>query len=128
MAKKLYIGNLSFQMENEDLGNLFSQCGTVESAQVVIDNQTGRKRGFGFVEMSTDEEAEAAISTFNGQMVEGRQITVALAKGPSERGSGGGERRGGGGGGYRDRDGGGYGGGNGGGGRSRFGNDRPPRR
>lgn len=114
MAKKLYVGNLAFAMENEDLMNVFAEVGTVVSAQVVMDNQTGRKRGFGFVEMSTDGEAQAAIAAFHGQMVQGRQITVAEAKGASEKPSGGGERRGG------------LGGG-GGGGRGRSSQDRPPR-
>jgi RNA recognition motif-containing protein len=113
---KLYVGNLSFQTSAEDLQELFGQAGTVESANVIEDRETGRSRGFGFVEMSSKEEGEAAISQFNGKEVGGRALTVNEAK-PRESGGGGGGGRGGFGGGGGGR--GGYGGG-GGGGRSRY--------
>ena len=114
MSIKLYVGNLSFQTSSEDLRDLFSQAGTVESASVVEDRDTGQSRGFGFVEMSSKEEAQAAISQFNGQEVNGRSLTVNEAKPREDRGGGrggfgGGGNRGGGGGGR-----GGYGGGGGG--------------
>ena len=119
MAMKLYVGNLSFQTSSEDLQQLFSQAGTVESASVVEDRDTGRSRGFGFVEMATKEDGEKAIEQFNGTDLAGRNLTVNEAR-PREdrggRGGGGGGRggyggnRGGGGGGR-----GGYGGGGGGG-------------
>ena len=128
MAMKLYVGNLSFQTSSEELQQLFSQAGTVESATVVEDRDTGRSRGFGFVEMASKEDGEKAIQQFNGTDLNGRNLTVNEAR-PREdrgnRGGGGGGRggyggnRGGGGGGGR----GGYGGGGGGGGR----NDRTPR-
>ncbi|MCA1616533.1 MAG: RNA-binding protein [Acidobacteria bacterium] len=108
MSMKLYVGNLSFQTSSEDLQQLFSQAGTVESASVVEDRDTGRSRGFGFVEMSTKEEGEAVIAQFNGKEVNGRSLTVNEAKPREDRGGGG--NRGGGGGGR-----GGYGGGGGGG-------------
>ncbi|HKO60083.1 MAG TPA: RNA-binding protein [Pyrinomonadaceae bacterium] len=127
MAMKLYVGNLSFQTSSEELQQLFAQAGTVESATVVEDRDTGRSRGFGFVEMASKEEGEKAIQQFNGTDLNGRNLTVNEAR-PREdrgnRGGGGGGRggyggnRGGGGGGR-----GGYGGGGGGGGR----NDRTPR-
>src|ERR1700692_2918405 len=126
MAMKLYVGNLSFQTSSEDLQQLFAQAGTVESASVVEDRDTGRSRGFGFVEMASNEEGQKAIEQFNGTDFNGRNLTVNEAR-PREdrggRGGGGGGRggfggnRGGGGGGR-----GGYGGGGGGGGR----NDRTP--
>jgi len=125
MATKLYVGNLSFRTSSEDLRELFAQAGTVESATVLEDRETGRSRGFGFVEMATPEEAQAAIEQFNGKDFGGRNLTVNEAKPKTDRGprTGGGSRGGyGGGGGGRDRDRGGYGGG-GGGGR----NDREPR-
>ena len=102
---KLYVGNLSFQTSGEDLQQLFSQAGTVESASVVEDRDTGRSRGFGFVEMSTKEEGEAAIAQFNGKEVQGRALNVNEAKPREDRGGGrggfGGNRNGGGGGGGR---------------------------
>ncbi len=119
MSMKLYVGNLSFQTSSEDLQELFGQAGTVESASVVEDRETGRSRGFGFVEMASDEEGKAAIEKFNGQEINGRSLNVNEAR-PREdrggRGGGGGGGRGGFGGG-----GGGRGGGGGGGGRGGYG-------
>jgi RNA recognition motif-containing protein len=111
---KLYVGNLAFATSSEDLQDLFGQAGTVESASVVTDRDTGRSRGFGFVEMSSREEGEAAIEQFNGREVGGRSLTVNEAK-PKERsgGFGGGGGRGGFGGG-RGGGRGGFGGGRGG--------------
>jgi RNA recognition motif-containing protein len=111
---KLYVGNLSFQTSSDDLQQLFGQAGTVESAAVVEDRDTGQSRGFGFVEMSSKEEGEAAISKFNGTEFGGRSLTVNEAKPRENRSSGGGGGRGGYGG---NRGGGGGRGGNGGGGR-----------
>jgi RNA recognition motif-containing protein len=132
MATKLYVGNLSFKTTSDDLKEHFSTAGEVESASVIEDRETGRSRGFGFVEMVTAEGAAAAIEQFNGKDLNGRNLTVNEARPKTDRGGGGGGRggygggRGGGGGGYGggggDRGGGGYGGG-GGGGR----NDREPR-
>jgi cold-inducible RNA-binding protein len=116
MPTKLYVGNLSFRTTSDDLRDAFSQAGTVESASVIEDRETGRSRGFGFIEMATPEEAAAAIEMFNGKDLGGRNLTVNEAKPKTDRGGGGGGRGGG------DRDRGGYGGG-GGGGR----NDREPR-
>jgi RNA recognition motif-containing protein len=117
MAMKLYVGNLSFDTSSEDLQQLFGQAGTVESASVVEDRETGRSRGFGFVEMSTKEEGAAVIAQFNGKEVNGRALTVNEAKPRENRGGGGGGGRGGyGGGGGGRGGGGGYGGGGGGGG------------
>ena len=112
MSMKLYVGNLSFQTSSEDLQQLFSQAGTVESASVVEDRETGRSRGFGFVEMSTNEEGQAAIQQFNGKDFNGRNLTVNEARPREDRGG----NRGGGGGGR-----GGFGGGGGGGGRGGYG-------
>ena len=95
MSMKLYVGNLAFQTSSEDLQQLFAQAGTVESASVVEDRETGRSRGFGFVEMSTKEEGAAAIQQFNGQDMGGRALNVNEAKPREDRGGGG---RGGGGG------------------------------
>src|SRR3954468_2742351 len=129
MPTKLYVGNLSFRTTSDDLREAFSSAGTVESASVIEDRDTGRSRGFGFVEMATPEEAAAAIEQFNGKDLGGRNLTVNEAKPRTERSGGGGGRggygggRGGGyGGGGR---GGGYGGGGGGGDRDR--GDREPR-
>ncbi len=127
MSMKLYVGNLAFQTSSEDLQALFAQAGTVESASVVEDRETGRSRGFGFVEMSSAEEGAKAIEQFNGKDFNGRNLTVNEAR-PREdrggRGGGGGGRGGfggnrGGGGGYgggggNRGGGGGYGGGGGG--------------
>src|SRR5205823_11865139 len=120
MSMKLYVGNLAFQTTSQELQELFAQAGTVESAAVVEDRDTGRSRGFGFVEMSTKEEGAAAISQFNGKEVNGRALNVNEAKprenrgGGGGRGFGGGGGRGGFGGGGNGGGGGGYGGGGGG--------------
>jgi RNA recognition motif-containing protein len=108
MSMKLYVGNLSFNTTNQDLSDIFREIGTVESANVIEDRETGRSRGFGFVEMSSRAEGENAIAQLNGKEVEGRELKVNEAKAREERGGGGGGGRRGGGGGYG---GGGYGGG-----------------
>jgi RNA recognition motif-containing protein len=120
---KLYVGNLAFQMSSNDLQELFAQAGTVESASVIEDRETGRSRGFGFVEMATNEEGQAAISQFNGKEINGRNLSVSEARAKEERGSRGGGRGFGGGGGR------GFGGGGGGrgGNRNDFSRERPPR-
>src|SRR5712675_2845507 len=110
MSMKLYVGNLAFATSSQDLQELFASAGTVESASVVEDRETGRSRGFGFVEMSTKEEGAAAISQFNGKEVNGRALNVNEAK-PREPRSGGGGGRGGFGGGGGGRGGSGGGGG-----------------
>ena len=116
MTTKLFVGNLTFQTTSEDLQQLFGQAGTVESAAVVEDRETGRSRGFGFVEMSTTEEGNAAIQQFNGKEVGGRSLNVNEAKPREDRGGGGGRGGFGGGGGNRGGGGGGRGGYGGGGG------------
>jgi cold-inducible RNA-binding protein len=102
MSMKLYVGNLAFQTSSDDLQELFKQAGTVESAAVVEDRETGRSRGFGFVEMSSKEEGQAAIQQFNGKEINGRSLTVNEAK-PRENRGGGGFGGGGNRGGGRDR-------------------------
>jgi cold-inducible RNA-binding protein len=89
MSMKLYVGNLSFNTSSNDLQDLFSQSGTVESASVIEDRDTGRSRGFGFVEMSTREEGQAAIAQLNGREVGGRNLNVNEAKPREDRGGGG---------------------------------------
>jgi RNA recognition motif-containing protein len=112
MGKKLYVGNLNYEVTDASLAELFAAHGTVQSAQVIMDRDTGRSKGFGFVEMGSDAEAQAAIAALNGSQQGGRSLTVNEAR-PKEGGGGGGGRGGyGGGGGGR----GGYGGGGGGGG------------
>ena len=117
MGNKLYVGNLSFRVTSEDLQDYFAGAGTVDSANVVMDRETGRSRGFGFVEMGSEDEATAAIAQFNGQEFDGRNMVVNEARPRDDRGGGGygggGDRGGRGGGGYG---GGGYGGGGGRGG------------
>ena len=118
MGRKLYVGNLSYDVDSSQLEQLFGQHGQVVSAQVINDRDTGRSKGFGFVEMSSDDEAQAAIAALNGQQHGGRALTVNEAR-PKEGGGGGGGRGGGGGyggggGGGRSGGGGGYGGGGGG--------------
>jgi cold-inducible RNA-binding protein len=102
MGKRLYVGNLSYGVNDGDLTKMFEAHGTVESAQVVMDRDTGRSKGFGFVEMKTDQEAQAAIQALNNKEHDGRALTVNEARPREERGGGGGR--------------GGYGGGGGGGG------------
>jgi RNA recognition motif-containing protein len=112
---KLYVGNLSFQTSNEELQDLFATVGTVESANVVEDRDTGRSRGFGFVEMASQAEGEKAIEELNGKEVNGRELKVNEARPRENRGGGGGYGGGGGRGGNRGGGGGGgYGGGRGG--------------
>ncbi|HET9975873.1 MAG TPA: RNA-binding protein [Burkholderiaceae bacterium] len=144
MGNKLYVGNLAYSVRDESLQGAFSQFGTVTSAKVMMDRETGRSKGFGFVEMGSDAEAQAAINGMNGQPLEGRPIVVNEARPREDRpgggggfgggggrgpygGGGGGRSGGGGGGGYGGGGGGygggggGYGGGGGGGGRSPYG-------
>jgi len=110
MGKKLYVGNLAYGLGDGDLEQLFAAHGTVQSAQVIMDRDTGRSKGFGFVEMGSDQEAQAAITALNGKEVEGRPLTVNEARPKEDRGGGGrGGYGGGGGGGGGKR--GGYGGG-----------------
>ncbi len=111
MAKKLYVGGLSYSTTEDGLRNLFAQAGTVESVAVIADKFSGRSKGFGFVEMSTDEEAQKAIETYNGKEFDGRTITVNEARPMESRPRTGGFNRGG-----------------GGGGRGGFGGDRGGRR
>jgi RNA recognition motif-containing protein len=105
MGKKLYVGNLTWGFGNADLEQLFAAHGTVQSAQIIMDRDTGRSKGFGFVEMGTDAEAQAAIQALHGKEIDGRQLTVNEAR-PKTDGGGGGR--------------GGYGGGGGGGGGRRY--------
>ncbi len=103
MSKKLYVGNLSFQTTSQELQQLFAQAGTVESASVIEDRDTGRSKGFAFVEMSTDAEATSAIEQFNGKEIGGRSLKVNEARPKEDRSGGGrgfGGNRGGGGGGF----------------------------
>src|SRR5688500_10852676 len=120
MGKKLYVGNLSYQVDSSELEQLFGQHGTVVSAQIINDRDTGRSKGFGFVEMASDDEATAAIAALNGQQHGGRALTVNEARPREDRGGGGGGGGGGGrggfGGGGGRGGGGGYGGGRSGGG------------
>ncbi len=116
MAKKLYVGNLSYSTTEDDLREAFAKIGEVQSATLIIDQTNGRSKGFGFVEMASDEDAAKAISTMNGTALFDRTITVNEARPKTDRGGGGGY--GGGGGRGRGGDRGGYGGGGGGRGRS----------
>jgi cold-inducible RNA-binding protein len=111
-GNKLFVGNLSFNTTENDLQDMFAAHGTVQEANLMMDRVSGRPRGFGFVTMSTPDEAQAAINALNGKDVDGRALTVNEAKPREDRGSSGG---GGGGGGRRE-----YGGGGGGGGRNRY--------
>lgn len=122
MGNKLYVGNLAYSVRDDSLLQAFSQFGNVTSAKVMMDRETGRSKGFGFVEMGSDAEAQAAINGMNGQPLEGRAVVVNEARPREERpgGFGGGGGRSGGGG-YGGGGGGGYGGGGGGGGRSPYG-------
>ena len=104
MGKKLYCGNLSYNVSNSDLDQIFGEYGTVQSAEVIMDRDTGRSKGFGFVEMGSDEEAQAAIAGVNGKEHDGRTLTVNEARPRENRGGGGGR-------GFSDNRGG-YGGGN----------------
>jgi RNA recognition motif-containing protein len=113
MGRKLYVGNLTYGVTDESLQEMFAPFGTVQSAQIIMDRDTGRSKGFGFVEMGSDQEAQAAIAAMNGKEVDGRTLTVNEARPKEDRGGGGG--RGGGRGGY------GGGGGGGGGGRGGYG-------
>jgi RNA recognition motif-containing protein len=118
MGKKLYVGNLAYSVSDSDLQQMFAPHGSVQSAQVIMDRDTGRSKGFGFVEMGSEEEAQAAIAALNGQERDGRALTVNEARPKPEGGGGrGGYGGGGGGGGGGGRGRGGYGGGGGGGGR-----------
>ena len=136
MGNKLYVGNLPYSYRDSDMEQAFSQYGTVSSAKVMMERDTGRSKGFGFVEMSNDAEAQAAIAGMNGQQIGGRGLVVNEARpmearaprsggfggggGSGGYGGGGGGYGGGGGGGGRSGGGGGYGGGGGGGGRSSY--------
>ena len=113
MGKKLYVGNLTYNVNETELETLFSQFGTVQSAQIIVDRDTNRSKGFGFVEMDTEAQAQAAISGLHDREHDGRRLTVNEAK-PREPRSGGGGGYGGGGGGGRSGGGGSYGGGGGG--------------
>jgi hypothetical protein len=119
MGNKLYVGNLPYSFRDEDMQQAFSQFGNVSSAKVMMERDTGRSKGFGFVEMGSDAEAQAAIKGMNGQNMGGRDLVVNEARPmearPPRSGGGGGGYGGGGGGGYGGGGGGGYGGGGGGG-------------
>ena len=112
MGKKLYVGNFGYGLTDADLQKLFEPHGQVQSVQIIMDRDTGRSKGFGFVEMGNDAEAQAAIGALHGKEVDGRTLTVNEARPKEDRGGGGGGR----GGFSRDRGRGGYGGGGGGGG------------
>jgi RNA recognition motif-containing protein len=130
MSMKLYVGNLAFQTSSEDLQQLFGQAGTVQSASVIEDRETGRSRGFGFVEMASKEEGESAIAQFNGKEFNGRNLTVNEARPREDRGNRGGGGGGGRGGFGRSNNrggGGGYGGGGNRGGGGGYGGNREPR-
>jgi len=114
MSKRIYVGGLPYRATEQDLEDLFAQAGAVKEAVVVVDRYTGQAKGFGFIEMESDDEADAAISMFNNYEMGGRRLTVNEAKPREERSGGGGGGRGGGGG-YGGGGGGGYGGGGGGG-------------
>ncbi len=116
MGKKIYVGNLSFTVDSDQLADVFAEFGTVESANIITDRETGRSKGFAFVEMSADSEAQAAIDKLNGQEFAGRAMNISEAKPQAPRTGGGGPRGGGGGG----RGGGGFGGGGGGGSRRNY--------
>ena len=107
MGRKLYVGNLAYSVTDGSLEQMFAVHGSVQSVQVIMDRDTGRSKGFGFVEMGSDHEAQAAIAALNGANVDGRNLTVNEAKPREERGGGGrggyGGGRGGSGGGRRDR-------------------------
>lgn len=122
MATNIYVGNLPWSATTDDLVELFSPFGTVEKTQIISDRETGRSRGFGFVEMSTEDEANKAIEGLNNQPYSGRPLTVNIAKPRESRSGGGGYGGGGGGGGYgrSDRSGGYEGGGGGDGGRGGY--------
>jgi len=120
MESKLYVGNLSYNVSEGDLQRLFAEAGEVKEVALIMDRMTRQSKGFGFVEMTTEADAQKAIEMFNGRELDGRNITVSIARPREERSAGGGGYRGGGGGGgYRGGSGGGGGGGNRRGGRPR---------
>ena len=121
MGKKLYVGNLSYRVTSTDLQTMLSEFGVVESAEVITDRMTGKSKGFGFVEMASDDEAQAAIDALSGQEHDGRKLTVNEARPREERGP---RNYGGGGGGGGGRGGYGGGGSGGGGGRGGYGGSR----
>ncbi|MEL6805687.1 MAG: RNA-binding protein, partial [Bacteroidota bacterium] len=112
----IFVANLNFTIDSDQLESMFANFGEVSSAKIILDRETGKSRGFGFVEMPNEEEGEAAVEALNEALVEGRNIVVKKARPQEEGGGGGGYRGGGGGGGYRGGGGGGYRGGGGGGG------------
>lgn len=103
MGKKLYVGNLSYTVDSNQLSDLFAEVGTVDSANVITDRETGRSKGFGFVEMSEDASALAVIEKFNGSELEGRALRISEAKPQESRSGGSNSRRSGGGGGFGSR-------------------------